>query len=63
MRWPHPWQNFVPAGLVRPQRSQLSSARNDAPHSPQKVASGGFSWLHAAQVIGSTSSSIAWPRY
>ena len=52
---PQPWQNLVAAGLVRPQRLQVSSTRSGAPHSPQKVASGGFSWLHAAQVTGGMS--------
>jgi hypothetical protein len=42
-RVPHPWQNFVPGGLPRPQLSQASSRLSEEPQSPQNVPSSGFS--------------------
>jgi len=42
---PQPRQNLRPAGLGRRQVGQGASACRERPHSPQKIASGGFSWL------------------
>jgi hypothetical protein len=45
-------QNFNPIGFASPQVVQLNDCvLSDAPHSPQNVASGGFTWPQAEERV------------
>jgi hypothetical protein len=45
-------QNFNPVGFASPQVVQLNDCvLSDAPHSPQNVASGGFTWPQAEERV------------